>query len=86
MIPYPSSEDEEEVFGDGLLMREESIPIKTTPEWQTLSPDEISKKMFEIVDDVNAVFQVHHLVGVACHKPSLFLVTNTSCKNFIIDL
>lgn len=26
---------------------------------QTLTPDEISKKMFEIVDDVNAVFQVH---------------------------
>lgn len=25
---------------------------------QSLNPDELSKKMFEIVDDVNAVFQV----------------------------
>ena len=42
------------------LLREDSVPSgsKLKAECQTLTPDELSKKMFEIVDDVNAVFQV----------------------------
>ena len=52
-------EDEDDFVSDGLL-REDSLPSgsKLKAEWQTLSPDQLSKKMFEIVDDVNAVFQV----------------------------
>jgi hypothetical protein len=49
--------DGEEFVGDGLL-REDSVPSRSKPDWQTLTPDELSKKMFEIVDDVNAIFQV----------------------------
>ena len=40
-------------FQDGPKNEEES-----TDKCQTLTPDEISKKMFEIVNDVNSVFQV----------------------------
>ena len=40
-------------------MRVDSCPAgRGSPVSQTLSPDQISKKMFEIVDEVNAVFQV----------------------------
>ena len=44
---------------DHVLIREESVTTQHEPQWQTLSPDQLSKKMFEIVDDVNAVFQVN---------------------------
>ncbi|XP_003382988.1 PREDICTED: E3 ubiquitin-protein ligase arih1-like [Amphimedon queenslandica] len=65
MYDYEESDDEEDedeegdFVSDGLL-REDSVPSgsKLKAEWQTLSPDQLSKKMFEIVDDVNAVFQL----------------------------
>lgn len=50
-------EEEEDFVAEGLL-REDSVPFKSKAEWQTLTPDDLSKKMFEIVDDVNDVFQV----------------------------
>ena len=42
-------------FQDGPKVEEDSVV-----QYQTLTPDQISKKMFEIVDDINAVFQVKH--------------------------
>lgn len=64
-------------MSDGLL-REDSVPSgsKLKAEWQTLSPDQLSKKMFEIVDDVNAVFQVSCGVGVASINHASF-----SCRH-----
>lgn len=41
-------------FHDGTKVDDDSYHIQ----YQALSPDQISQKMFEIVDDVNAVFQV----------------------------
>ena len=60
-----ASEDEEE--GDGFIGGpfsgpdgEQSVAAQRSkePAYQVLTPDTLSKKMFEIVDEVNAVFQV----------------------------
>ena len=54
-----SEEESDDEFGEEALMRMDSCPAgRGPPVSQTLSPDQISKKMFEIVDEVNAVFQV----------------------------
>ena len=67
------------------LLREDSVPSgsKLKAECQTLTPDELSKKMFEIVDDVNAVFQVswfNNSNGTIDHTP---LVTDPPCEDII---
>lgn len=55
-----SEDEEDDEFGEEALMRTDSCQAGSgSPEAQTLSPDQISKKMFEIVDEVNAVFQVY---------------------------
>lgn len=54
-ISYHSDEDE------FMLTREDSTTDKGAchhPEETVLTPDQISKKMFELVNEVNTVFQV----------------------------
>ena len=50
-IQFSGGEEEDHAVGG---MRDHRL---TT--YQTLTPDMISKKMFELIDEVNVVFQVH---------------------------
>ena len=52
-LPFSGGEEEQDSAG------RHARPPTT---FQTLSPDDISKKMFEIIDEVNAVFQVSHSI------------------------
>lgn len=65
-IMYDSESDEEGYDSDDGLQfsgAEEDTALgeqlkRRNTEYQTLTPDEISTKMFTIIDEVNAVFQV----------------------------
>ena len=60
---FRSHSDEED--GDFALAREDSCgdqrKLRRPSDVTVLTPDMISKKMFDIVDDVNTVFQVRHI-------------------------
>ena len=59
LLSKHSEEESDDEFGEETIMRMDSCPaVRGSPVSETLSPDQISKKMFEIVDEVNAVFQV----------------------------
>ncbi len=47
-------------FQDGAAVEENPV------QYETLNPDQLSKKMFEIVNDVNAVFQVRPMMHPYC--------------------
>lgn len=62
------SDDEEDGFIGGPFSGpdgEQAVVAQRSKEaaYQVLTPDTLSKKMFEIVDEVNAVFQVTSLFG-----------------------
>ena len=67
---YNEESEDDLNFSDGegdLDVKASKLPSVTR--FQTLTPDMISKKMFDIINDVNAVFQVLPLsLPSTCHN------------------
>lgn len=68
-----------EFIGDGLL-REDSVGTPQLPTCQVLTADDISKKMFEIIHDVNAVFQVSPPATCVPSRRCLFSFQNRTSE------
>lgn len=70
--------DDEDLNFSGAESDDGGVKKSSGSRWQVLSPDMISKKMFDIIHDVNAVFEVCMCVRVfiikTLFKESLYLV------------